>query len=312
LQTSPFGGTQIKDIVCGLVGATNRWLAVGGSGKAFYSDNKGVSWTACTITASTTLNCCAYDETNQEFMIGGLGGETWHSTDGITFSSNGTAPITSLALGGTSDVLDLEYFLNGAYWNAIIVTVNSRAKISSNTDGASWTADDTAGAPQVITYDEVQVGIPRLRGGTGSQVVEYQSATDATPTNIINVGYDILDIVTYLGDTAAQLMVVGANGGCRISQSSQTISTQLNILTGNITCCAYSPSLDAFIFASDIGEIAYLNGVYKELDDNAVVLTGDAFDNSGFTKARWNALDGIFMLVNQTGQIATSTTGIDP
>jgi hypothetical protein len=30
------------------------------------------------------------------------------------------------------------------------------------------------------------------------------------------------------------------------------------------------------------------------------------------TKARWNALDGIFMLVNQTGQIATSTTGIDP
>ena len=139
--TQIFNGTSWSN--GGALPATNSWRAVaygnvGGttptfvascqtaSGQPAYTTNNGTTWTACTGVGANTAGI-AYG--NGKFMtVAGNGGGSWTSTNGQSFTSQGTIP------GGTITWSGL------AYGNGRWVTVSTTflAAVSTN-DGASWT-----------------------------------------------------------------------------------------------------------------------------------------------------------------------------
>ena len=124
---SPFGtntnGTSsINDIAYG----NGRFVAVGNSGKAAYSDD-GISWTGVSVGNAffSYINGIAYG--NGKFVAVGQSGRTAYSTDGITWTevsvSNFSYEIYAIAFG------DGKFIVGG-----------HSSKMATSSDGITWTA----------------------------------------------------------------------------------------------------------------------------------------------------------------------------
>jgi hypothetical protein len=111
-----------------------RFVAVGYNGKAAYSDDGGVTWTAATTGLSSSLLTVAYG--NNKFIAGGDGGEVRASVDGMNW--------TGITGWDVSSILDHETVMTLVYANGNFVAAGNKGKVAYSADGSknwNWSQD---------------------------------------------------------------------------------------------------------------------------------------------------------------------------
>lgn len=137
-------GTVSKDVLYGVHGTGNTFLAVGYFGKNYYSTNTGASWTALNASGISAVSegfygLCCWVFDNNSFLLGGNSGNTfpgiWKTDDaGATWTAGSNAPVGS-------NVYDMTFFQNAtSTTTAVGVAVGSFGNIYRTTNGGtSWT-----------------------------------------------------------------------------------------------------------------------------------------------------------------------------
>jgi len=126
--TTAFSGASIIASVC-FSEKLKRWVAVGGSGKAGYSDNNGTTWTASsTLPASSVLSCVIYVPELSLFIATGGDGGISYSETGVSWTT-----VTIPDAGGRQ-------FYSVAYSQSLgkLIAVGDKGMIFSSVDGVSW------------------------------------------------------------------------------------------------------------------------------------------------------------------------------
>jgi hypothetical protein len=126
--TPSFGATTITSVCyCDRLA---RWVAVGGSGKAAYSNDNGTTWTqASVLPTSSLLTCVIYVDALRLFIATGGSGN-------ISYSTNGTSWTTvNLALAGSRQFYSVAYSPD----LELLVAVGDAGMIFKSTDGITWT-----------------------------------------------------------------------------------------------------------------------------------------------------------------------------
>lgn len=309
---TPFGGAAINDMATGPIGATNFYIAVGAGGAAAYSNDSCATWNTITTGTTENLLCIAYDSVNQEFMIGGTNGKILHSTNGTTFSDPQVTTIASLLLGGNDNVEDIEFYIDGAGWNASVNAATGNAKVSTADKGITWVSNVAANASEVLRNDESVSTQLRMYGIRSTNYHHYDTLTDATQTNYVsNLGFEGKAVEGRNSGTSLESVVGGVAGEVRAYDPQTLQSTHATILIGDVTDICFSPTLLMYLVTTAAGELAILETANIAVNESMKKLN-HGFDGSPMNGCVWNAADAQFVAFNATGQIALSTVGIDP
>jgi len=128
LSGTPSFGTTTITSVC-YCDRLARWVAVGGSGKAAYSNDNGTTWTqASVLPTSSLLTCVIYVDALRLFIATGGSGN-------ISYSTNGTSWTTvNIALAGSRQFYSVAYSPD----LELLVAVGDAGMIFTSTDGITW------------------------------------------------------------------------------------------------------------------------------------------------------------------------------
>ena len=180
--------------IYGVAASSSRAVAVGASGRAYYSAD-GIAWTLATIngTAPTTIYGVTYSST-YGFVAVGTGGRYMISSDGITWTAYAMGAVTA----------DLRAITN---YSGTLVAVGTGGVVASSTNSTSWTSTALTGTPTLyaVTTDGVQYVTV---GSAGTVFTSPDASTWTSQTANSDTVNDLLGIY----GTQVSYVAVGANG----------------------------------------------------------------------------------------------------
>jgi len=205
----------------------SRWLAVGGNGLIYYSDD-GKLWTLAT-TLSGELRTIAYSSTLSRWIVGGQYGASYSDDNGITWSA-----ITLLRV--STQCWSIVW--NGTYFIAAVSGSGSNF-IMRSSNGISWT-DSSSG--------NILVGSMAL------------AVDPTTPTKIVAVGQNGSSTTAYSSDGGDNWLtgqdIFSAGYGYRVACDNSGNFVAMGVVSGFSPTCAYSTNGGANWFTNNITEFA--------------------------------------------------------
>jgi len=319
IAKDPFSGTSINAVTSGIIGATNYVVAVGNSGKAFYSVDGGDQWTEIVNNVTSNFNDVAYNEDNQAFLIVGDNGTILESLDMVTWVDYSTEMVTHHG-AGTYHINKVIWY-NYGYLEWFFITSSTSTTTGSFISAVSDFSNSIQFIDSLTNQDHTALTIRKEASSkpilTGyNSTVSYWDNTRSTylTASTYSVTGSVTDIVSHpnnFDNSGGRFLCVSDTGELR-----SYFSTNYNsIKSGNsnpLRSMAISPigNHNRIVVVGDNGYI----GVVEATDYN----NGNAIDNvqNGFSPTttinavHWNAGDGLFIAVAANGQIAKSTNGI--
>lgn len=202
--------------------SNGRFVAVGYSGKSYYSTN-GKTWVAMSgLDSSFTANCVTYG--NGRYVCLGSNGKSYYSTDGETWSPM-TTELSNYAVNSV------------AYGNGMFVAVGANNLSYYSTDGETWSPmsglyTDTKYKPIAVTFGDGKF-VCVCNGGRYAQAIngstEWTTFTGITAThNFIDVAYG-----NGLFVAIAEKEILFSTTGSGWSTASGSFQTYKSITYGN-------------------------------------------------------------------------------
>ena len=326
IAEDPFSSTRINAITTGTVGADEYYVIVGNAGRLSFSKDGGLSWTAVTTGTSENLNDVGYNLDDESFLAVGNAGVYLFSTDGETWALD-TTKIPAGPGTDNDNIRTCIYSPNGAGWGIMWVIDNSGgqrlAKARTLDETATWTfgavaVSEVAFNAKMVTRNAVGGDAGQLIP-FGQDVNGFTDATDMTSSSIVNHSGDtnvtaILSVVLFGIER-----IFNGHADTLISIYSATSFHDIQTFgTSSVRQFAYSRSLDTMVAVADDGKV----GFYEGMDGGAIVAAGvnasvyTLAENgsnplANFTGVVWNEADGLFVAVNDEGQILRSSNGKD-
>jgi len=316
IASDPFSGGQINRIISGVIAGTVWWVAIGDNGKLYTSTDKGVTWTVRTTSTTANLLSIGYNSTDEQFVVGAVGGEFLDSTNGTTWTRDNTT-IAALGHSGVDDVWGIVWSPTDALWHWIIHSNPGTAMRTYTTTNA------------VTTFTSRDIGIVFHAGGSSKlQATGNVIAWTSTEDTQYHIGAtDTTDSVYASFADASDMMGHGFAAGTGsfthdyIVGKADGNTYRMGSTTGGATTRhSAKPHSDTWrgFDSSTIGTKRWIG-----VGDNGQMWTVEtAFFESGkweeiidpFTAhirdVHYNATDAYWIAVGSNGQIARSPDGI--
>jgi hypothetical protein len=314
IAQDPFQGTQINAIKAGYILGVKHWIAIGNTGKAFYSTDAGNSWAACTgFTTTENLNDIDYNDDLETFIVVGNGGVVLRSTDGVSFTLD-TAEIAAITTTGNGNCLGVRYDKPSGEWILGFHRQTTSAQYSgarSVDDGVNWTlvsaiADSiTRFYTRSITTDAEE---STLTGRTDDVLAQASPA----------VTWTLLDSATAASVSAICSKVVSAANRYFIGRTDGSIEEGVSGAIDDVTFggsrindITYSALHGRFVAVADDGKVGYLNDADVAVAD-AWTLVGNNFNVTAKIRCiHYDDNDGMFVAGADNGQICRDANGLD-
>lgn len=126
-------------------------LAVGESGAAIMSTNRGVTWFAIATPTSGTLRSCSVLSQYLFWIVSGTGG-VWYTNDG-------GATFYQLTVGGAQIIDDIEFATDEVGYLLFRAPTTTSARLwTTYNGGASWSSSSVAANPRLQNFPSLQRG----------------------------------------------------------------------------------------------------------------------------------------------------------
>jgi microcystin-dependent protein len=323
ISQDPFGGNAITGIETGSIGATQYWVICGDGGRVAFSTDAGLTWTIATTGTVENLNDVAYSRDDESFLVVGDAAVLLHSTDGETFALD----VTSLKAlpeynAGDAKVYSCMYDRGGQGYRVQWELLTAGAQI-----GNAYTQDDTAtwdSTPNLGT--EVNVASSKI-GAIISGLADtdlgmfYQQNIDLWQFSVIpdESGATFVNVSSQAGVTGAYTFidVGGSVVRCFVGRAdgeifhNTTLQDDITFGSSAVNAFVESPSLERIVAVGNDGKIATVERADYILSDTFSLRQNGSNPLANFTDVQWNEVDGMFIAVNDQGQILRSTNGLD-
>lgn len=315
ISQDPFAGTPINGIATGQIGAIQYWVIVGNTGQIATSINGGLSWTVGASGTTENLNDVAYNPDDESFLAVGQAGEYTHSTDGLTWTADSTKIAALPEAGAASyDMASVTYDIGGKGWRTNWEHgPGLQANAYSTDDTATWDSTLNIGALAALTSAKTKNLFNAAgNGGTmvsnGEDVFTFGFIPDETLQVLVNTSGK--------GLSTAFLPFIDSGGLARIYVAHATGDILMNasdfdlVTFGSSVVCAFveSPTHERIIAVAEDGKIGYVDKVDYTVGAFTLVPNGSN-PLADFTDVDWNSADGVFVAVNNQGQILRSANG---
>ncbi len=324
----PFSGASINSIVSGTVSGTHYWVIVGDGGRIASSIDGGVTWVVATSGTAVNLYQVDYSPDGETFVCIGDAKVINRSTDGLTWVVN-TSEINDIlvALGGNGDgdVLAVQYApqlgINQWILAFQITAIGQTSSAFSLDDGLTWAEGDTnLGAQNAhirnMGYQRnvTLVGYAGITHALNEDIFILINAQDLTSVTHVNTSGQALS-TAYLADAfnSVAKVIVGHEDG-EIFEAI-ILKDDVTFGTSAIRNFAFSSTHARAVAVADDGKIGYISET--ALGASAVngwtLASNNSDPTANFKSVHWSTTDGVFIAVNDVGQILRSSNGLgDP
>ena len=322
ISQDPFGGAAILGIETGAIGATQYWVICGDGGRIAHSTDAGLTWTVATTGTVENLNDVAYSRDDESFLVVGNAAVLLHSTDGETWSLD-TAKLIALPeyVTGDADVYSCMYDRGGQGYRVqwAINGVDGTANAYTTDDTATW--DSTPNLGTKVNVGSSKIGAI-LSGSADTDLgMFYQQNIDLWQFTIIpdETGASFVNVSSQGGVAGAE-SYVESNGSTvrifvgRLDGEIHSFTTTVDDVTfgsSPVNAFVESEILQRMVAVGNDGKIGTCEKVdYESLDKWSLKQNGSN-PLANFTDVQRNDVDGMFVAVNDQGQILRSTNGLD-
>ncbi len=323
ISEDPFGGTAILGIETGQIGADQYWVICGDAGKLAFSTDAGLTWTLVTTGTVENLNDVAYNPDDESFLVVGNGAVLLHSTDGETFALD-TSSIPALPefTGGNGDCYSCMYDFGGQGYRVqyAINDVAFTGNAYTTDDTATWDSTPNLGTKVNVADSKIGNILSAAGAGTGLGMF-YQQNIDLWQFGIIpdESGASFVNVSSQGAVTGAESFVDQNGSTVRIfvGRADGEIfhnTTEVDTVTfGSSAVNAFveSESLERMVAVGDDGKIATCEKANYTIVDAWSLKQNGSNPLANFTDVQWNEVDGMYVAVNDQGQILRSTNGLD-
>ena len=321
ISQDPFGGDRITGIETGVIGVTQYWVICGDAGKVAFSTDAGLTWTIATTGTVENLNDVAYNRDDESFLVVGNAAVLLHSTDGETFALD-TSSLIALPeyVTGDADVYSCMYDRGGQGYRVqwAINGVDGTANAYTTDDTATWDSTPNLGTLVNVATTKIGAIINNADTDTGmfyQQNIDYWQFTiipDETGASYVNVSSQasptgargFIDV----GGSTSRVFVGRADG--EIHHNATEVDT---VTFGSSAVRAFIESevLERMVAVADDGKIGVCEKADYLLVNSWELVQNGSNPLANFTDVMWNEVDGMFVAVNDQGQILRSTNGLD-
>jgi hypothetical protein len=312
IAADPFSGGNISHIATGAIGASQWWVAVGGT-SLFTSVDAGVTWTSRAAGTSGTFVGVAYDSTNQKFVAYCNNGDFTSTTNGSTWTAD-TTTIAAIGGPGSNRINAMVWDPAGGLWQAAIeFNITSIATFSTDSTLVTWvqregSAATNTGYPALVTYDNGIVGRRIFHAGISSPVF-WNDPTDTVPSTLVAMTEVATAIFAKTGTlgSATDLYIGDSAGDIQFYDSGSRLN-ELGVMVGPVNGFAFSSVANRMVAVGNGGEIKTKAGSDLETPNTWYNVVTPFSGN--INAVAYNATDDIFICVCSDGVIARSTDGI--
>jgi len=323
----PFSGNAIQDIVSGSVGGTIYWVIVGNGGRIAYSTDGGLTWTTSSSGTVENLYQVDFNPNAETFVAVGNGEVITRSTDGINWTAD-TVQVNTIKTDGDGDVLGVIYHpkLGVDEWMIAFqsAAVGTIAMAYSTDDGVTWTVFETSLVTNATSIRDSGLNVFRTTANVLQGVMYASSADDVY---YVTDRTDISDQVLINNSGRAKVTALISRdwtlgGGLahfqgfadgEIARSTSNFETTPNTTFGTsaIRAFAWSNTHNRVVAVGDDGKIATIEESNMGSGEGPFSLVANGSNPlSNFTEVHWDETDGLFIAVNDAGQILRSTNGL--
>ncbi|TFH42260.1 MAG: hypothetical protein E4H01_13740 [Lysobacterales bacterium] len=315
ISQDPFSSTPINAIATGLIGSTQYWVIVGNAGRLATSIDGGLNWVLQSSGTTEDINDVAYNPDDESFLAVADAGEYTHSTDGTTWTAD-ASKFAALpeAAGGSFDIKTCCYDIGGqgfrAMWN---FSGANEANAYTTDDTATWDSTPNSGTEVNLTTGKMK-NLDSIFGdiGTiysnGQDTYTFDIIPDETGSVTVNLsGQDVVSALLGFSAAGTSRLYNGHADG-RIYLSTSLLDGTTFGVSG-IREFALSSTHQRIVAVADDGKIGYIDQASYAAGPFVLVANGSN-PLANFAGLAWNDTDGLFIAVNDAGQILRSTNGI--
>jgi len=322
IAADPFSSNQINDIVTGLIGSDQYWVIVGNAGRVATSTDGGLTWTLAASGTTEDLNGVAYNNDDQSFLAVGNAGEYTHSTDGTTWTADSTKfAALPEASGGSFNINSVCYDKGGQGWRAMWThLVAQQANAYSTDDTLTWDSTPNIGAETSIIGCKM---VNRVSFSGGNSGTLWKNGQDAftfaiipDETGAVAVNHSGQDIITalHVNVESGSSRDWNGHGNGEIFANVTDVdadTTPITFGTSAIRGFAFSDTHQRLVAVSDDGKIGFLDAELFYVNPAFTLVANGSNPLANFTGVEWNEADGLYIAVNDDGQILRSSNGLD-
>jgi hypothetical protein len=322
----PLSGAAIRDICTGQVGANEVYLIVGDNGQAAYSTNGAVSWTAITtgLTTENIISCCYVPGSQMFYFIDDSDDQAVHSWDGIAAASSSvTVPwttqandqLTKISWNRTEDFIAVAFRdFDGADRIDIYYTQD---EFTTHINRGTGNLQSVGQESIVSAGSHPNVSNTRIWIADNQNVEYYSSLADTTTSSQGSFGAAVSAILGVepqgLLPAPDEFVMVGlANGDLHCQPLSGADSEHFGVFSGAVRGFAYSELHQRTLAFGDNAQIAYIDDVDVEDNDQFTFVQSGFQPTANITCGTFNENDGLFVLCADNGQICRDSTGVSP
>ena len=269
ISDTKFGTNAIKSVAYG----NGRWIAVGDSGKASYSDDNGDTWTAISDMkfGNYSIRSIAYGS-GRWIAVGAAGKASYSDDNGSTWIS-----ISSVALGaifGTNAINSV------AYGNGRWIAVGDLGKASYSNDGIEWNSmSDTKFGTNAINSVAYNNGYWIAVGAAGKASYISPLSPSWTAISDMKFGTTIIRSIAYGNGRWIAVGFAGKASYSKFADGSWTAMSEMGFGSNDITTIAYGNGM--WVASGYPAEVFYS-------ENNGVTWTVKR--ESNFVNARFNSV----------------------
>jgi microcystin-dependent protein len=322
ISQDPFGGTAIRGIETGSIGVTQYWVICGDAGKVAFSTDAGLTWTVATTGTSENLNDVAYNRDDESFLVVGNTAVLLHSTDGENFALD-TSSIPALPefISGQADIYSCMYDRGGqgyrVQWAMSDVAQTGNAYTTDDT--ATW--DSTPNIGTKVNVGEAKIGAIKSGLADTDLGMFYQQNIDLNQFGIIpdETGSSFVNVSSQAAVRGCRSFVDQNGSTVRIFVGradgeifhNTSLADDVTFGSSGINAFVESLSLERMIGVADDGKIGFCDQANYTANDAWQLVQNGSNPLASFTDVMWNEVDGMYVAVNDQGQILRSTNGLD-
>ena len=323
ISQDPFGGNVILGIETGAIAATQYWVICGDGGRIAHSTDAGLTWTIATTGTSENLNDVAYSPDDESFLVVGNGAVLLHSTDGETWSLD-TSSLIALPeyIAGAADVYSCMYDRGGDGYRVqwALDDVAQTANAYTTDDAATW--DSTPNLGTKINVGSSKIG--EILSGLDPEAslgMFYQQNIDLWQFGVIpdESGATFVNVSSQGAVTGAESFIDQNGSTVRIfvgrfdGEIHHNTVTVDDVTFGSSAVKAFVESeiLERMIAVGDDGKIGFCERANYTIVNSWSLVQNGSNPLANFTDVMRNDVDGMYIAVNDQGQILRSTNGLD-
>lgn len=318
IAEDPFSGGRINGIATGVIAGTEYWVIVGNAGLLATSSDVGLTWTLRTSGTSENINDVAYNPDDESFLAVADAGEYTHSVDTITWTVD-VAKIPALpeALAGSFDMTSVAYDKGGMGWRTMWERAPaSMANAFSTDDTATWDSTPNIGTrvsidhAKMVNYNN-QFGDIGTLYPVGQDIYRFDVLPDETGTITVNTSSETnTKAILSFGQSPASSRIYGGHDDGDILNLTGIMETEV-FGSSAIREMVISETHQRIIAVSDDGKIGFQDEVNYAVPSTFALVANGSNPLANFTGVKWNEADGMFIAVNDQGQILRSSNGLD-